>query len=64
MWDAIRTMLSSKKAIAAIVGVIVVLAGHFGLELPSESVAEIVGLIIAYVLGQGLADIGKEADRI
>ena len=64
MWDAIRTMLGSKKAIAAIAGVVVVLAGRIGLDLPTESIAEIVGLIIAYVLGQGLADIGKEADRI
>ena len=55
-----KELLSSKKAIAAAAGVLVVLAGRFGLDLPEETAVQITGIVVAYLLGQGLADVGKE----
>jgi len=53
--------LTSKKAIATVVGLIVVWAGKRGLNLDPDEVTKIVSLIVAYVLGQGVADHGKFA---
>ena len=53
--------LTSKKAIATLVGLIVVWAGKRGLNLDPEEVTKIVSLIVAYVVGQSVADHGKFA---
>lgn len=58
--DLISNLLGSKKFIAAVIGLIVALAAEFGLELDTEAIMAIVSPIIAYILGQGVADIGKE----
>jgi len=50
---------TSKKAIATIVGLIAVWLGKKGLALTPEQQQQIVALIMAYVLGQGVADHGK-----
>ena len=56
----LKTLLTSKKALAAIVAVIMALIGKkVGLE--ADSVTQVVGAIIAYIVGQGIADAGKEA---
>lgn len=57
-------LLSSKKAIVAIGAVVVMIAGHYGFALPSEDATKIAGLAAAYVIGQGVADHGKEAALI
>ncbi|MCP4172206.1 MAG: hypothetical protein GY758_15690 [Fuerstiella sp.] len=57
--NVIKQLLASKKAIAAIAGVLVILAGRIGLNLPEETALEITGIVIAYLLGQGLADVNK-----
>jgi hypothetical protein len=59
MWQAIRSMASSKKAVSAAAGVIVAVALKWGLELDTESVAAVISPIVAYILGQGIADFGK-----
>jgi uncharacterized membrane protein SirB2 len=46
----------------AIVGIIVVIITNFIPEIDEKSLTEIVALIIAYIVGQGLADFGKEAN--
>jgi uncharacterized membrane protein (DUF441 family) len=61
MIDALKEMISSKKAIAAIAGLIVAAAGRVGLGLPTDAVVQITGIIIAYIVGQGIADAGKHA---
>lgn len=53
-------LLTSKKFQMAIVGVIVVIAKHFIPELSEVSTTEVLLPIVAYILGQGLADLGKE----
>ncbi len=50
---ALADIVTSKKAIATIVGVVFAAAGQ----------PQIGGLIAAYVLAQGVADHGKEAEK-
>lgn len=57
----LRDLLTSKKAIAAIAGVIVAAVGRIGLDLDTEVVTQIIAPLIAYIVGQGIADAGKEA---
>jgi hypothetical protein len=54
-------VLTSKKAIATLAGVLVVATNRIGLQLPEEAVTQIVAAIAAYVVSQGLADFGKAA---
>jgi len=63
MLDAVRAMLGSKKAIAGIAGVVVAAALRVGLELETDAVAAVLAPILAYILGQGAADIGKNSTR-
>lgn len=60
----LKQLLASKKAIAAATGVLVSVVGRWGLDLPADAVNQIVGVIAAYILGQGIADAGKEAVRL
>lgn len=55
-------LLKSKKFIMSVGGVLAVVLGHF-LGVPEETTLEIVGIVIAFVLGQGIADAGKEAAK-
>jgi hypothetical protein len=70
--QALVDLLSSKKAIVTLAGVLTTVllhvAGrlHVALE-PDDANAlslKVMGMVSAYVLGQGLADHGKEAARI
>ena len=64
IWTTVKALLSSKKFIAALIAALVWLGGKVGLHVDSETMAGIVGPIVAYVLGQGIADHGKEAAQI
>ena len=57
-------MLQSKKAIAMLAGIIVAGLGHIGLELTPEEVTGILAPVLAYIVGQGVADHGKEKARM
>lgn len=57
-------LLKSKKFKAAIVGLVVALAGKVGLDLDEAALLTILSPILAYIAGQGLADIGKEKAKI
>jgi hypothetical protein len=61
MWKLFAEVLTSKKAIATIAGVLLVMTNKIGLQLPEEAVTQIVAAIAAYVVSQGLADFGKAA---
>jgi hypothetical protein len=60
----IKALLSSKKFVATLIAALVWFGGKVGLHVDTETLAGIVGPIVAYVLGQGLADSGKEAAQI
>lgn len=64
VWQMIKEAARSKKFIITVAGVITAAAMKIGLELPTEAVATILAPAIAYILGQGWADTGKEAARI
>jgi uncharacterized protein involved in cysteine biosynthesis len=53
-------ILKSKKFQASIAGVIVVIISSFIPEIDEAELTKIVILIVSYVIGQGLADFGKE----
>lgn len=56
-------LFKSKKFWTAVVGVLgVVLAQCF--NVPEGTTAEIAGIVIALILGQAAADVGKEAKKI
>ncbi len=57
-------ILKSKKFQAAVVGLVVAIAGNVGLDLDEVALMTILSPILAYIAGQGLADIGKEKAKI
>ena len=59
MIDSLKSALTSKKFLATIIGAVVVALGS-ALGISDEQTTKIAGLIVAYVLGQGVADMGKE----
>ena len=61
MWKLLAEVLTSKKAIATMAGVLIVASNRIGLQLPEEAITQIMGAIAAYVVSQGLADFGKAA---
>lgn len=58
----------SKKARAAIVAVLTVLAGWgceaLGIQVPDHVIERIVAALAAYMVGQGIADVGKEKAKV
>lgn len=55
--------LKSKKLWAAVIGVLVAsVGGKAGLDL--EAQRTVVGVIMAYLVGAGLADVGKERAKV
>ena len=64
MWKLLAEILTSKKAIATIAGVLLVATNKIGLNLPEEAVTQIVAAIAAYVVSQGLADFSKSCRDI
>jgi len=60
MWDAIKGLFGSKKFLAMLTGFIVTLVAKIGWDIPEETITKLVGLIASYILGQGMADFGKE----
>jgi hypothetical protein len=61
VWKLLAEVLTSKKAIATMAGVLIVASNRIGLQLPEEAITQIIGAIAAYVVSQGLADFGKAA---
>jgi hypothetical protein len=65
MWNKIRPILAdilgSKKALALIAGAIVWALAQADIVATPEAILPLLGIISVYVLGQGIADNGKEA---
>lgn len=64
MSKVIAELLTSKKAIAAAVGVFLAVTNRYGLQLPEEAINQIIAALVSYVIGQGLADFGKNATGV
>ena len=56
----VRTLLCSKKFTATYASVIVGFAAKKGPALQTEEVLAVLSPAMAYILGQGVADFGKE----
>lgn len=56
---SIKDFIGRKKGKALIAGILLVVAKEV-FELPAESAEHIVNLIMVYIIGQGIADTGKE----
>ena len=65
MKAALMGMLGSKKALATLAGIVFyVLDEMLGLEVPGDLKTQILALLGMYVVGQGIADIGKERAKV
>lgn len=60
----IGEMLTSKKFIAMVAGFIVTVLAKWKINIHPETIYSVVALIVAYIVGQGWADSGKEAAKI
>lgn len=61
--DIWKDLLSSKKFMAMVIGFVATfLSRRF--DLPEAQVHEIVALVVAFIVGQGISDNGKEAAKI
>lgn len=61
---AIRELLGSKKWLALIVAVIAGIAAKIGWSVDTNTIAMFVGLVATAILGQGIADNGKESKKV
>ena len=55
----LKVLFSSKKFLVAFSGVILAVVAHFNESLV-PLVSNVTNFLIAYIVGQGLADLGKE----
>ena len=64
MIEALKALLSSKKFLMAVLGVIAMAVGKLGFELDAEAAFLVVSPLLAAILGQGIADQGKSAAQL
>ena len=64
MIEAIKGLLGSKKAIAAIISSEAALVAVIGWHVSDATLGLCLSPVIAYILGQSYADQGKEAAKI
>lgn len=61
--DTIKNLLSSKKFVTSMTGVIVVVLAEYDIVIPQESSEYVAGLVITFVGGQSLVDVAKEIKK-
>lgn len=65
---AIQAIFQSKKATAALAGVLLTLLSPFahriGWQLTGDQVASVLVILGSFIIGQGIADAGKERAKI
>lgn len=68
MWKTVKqitvSLLSSKKAVMGITAAVTAGIMKLGFNVDSETVGLVVGPLVAAIIGQGVADHGKEAAKI
>ena len=62
--DLIKGLLGSKKFAVTIAGLIGTLLAKYKFNVDPQTIQYFVELVIAYLVGQGIADHGKEAAKI
>lgn len=64
MYTAVKQLLSSKKFLVMLAGVFVAVLGKVGVPIDPDLTQEILAMCAAFVVGQGIADHGKEAAKV
>ncbi len=64
MLAILKALFSSKKFLVMLAGIILAVANKLGLDLDPELVNQILALVGVYIVGQGIADRGKEAAKL
>ena len=64
MGSVLADLFKSKKALTAIAAVIIAIAAKAGLDLSTDELMPILTPLMAYIVGQGIADHGKERAKI
>lgn len=64
LWRGLKKLLGSSKFQAAVTTVVAAGVARAGFDVDPSLVAAGVGLGAALVLGQGIADTGKEAEKV
>lgn len=63
-----KQLLTSKKFVACAIGMVAIVASillnKIHVDIPDDKIAEFVGVLVAYIVGQGIADNGKEAAKV
>lgn len=57
-------VFTSKKALAALATLLVILLQALGLPITEEMITNILLVVGPYIVGQGIADNGKEAAKV
>jgi hypothetical protein len=54
----IKDLFASKKFVVMLVGIIGYVLSRFGFDVSAEKIEPIIAVIAAYLVGQGIADVG------
>ena len=60
----LKNLFSSKKFVAAFIAVVVAVLAEFGLDIDPQTLMTILSPLMVYIVGQGIADHGKEKAKI
>ena len=61
MLQIVKDLFSSKKFLVMLSGIVITVASKLGLNIDPNTLNQILAIIAAYIVGQGIADHGKEA---
>ena len=64
MANPIVDLIKSKKALTAIAAVIIAVAAKAGWDVSTDELMPILTPLMAYIVGQGIADHGKERAKV
>ena len=64
MKQAFKDMFASKKFLVAITAVLISDGAKVGLNVANDVLLPVVVLVASYIVGQGIADAGKEKAKI
>lgn len=64
MKDLLASLFSSKKFLVMLAGIILAIASQLGLNIDPKLLDQILTMVSVYIVGQGIADHGKEAAKV
>ena len=64
MFEPIADLLKSKKALTALAAVIGTIVAKAGWNISTDELVPILTPLMAYIVGQGIADHGKERAKV